>query len=155
MPERILIIEDDRELRELLVEVLGDAGYDPLPFASAGAALQALDDTGPGDLVLTDLIMPGMQGQELLAEVRRRAPELNVVVMTAFGSIESAIELVKAGALTISRSRWRPMTCCSRSSARSSRVGRAARRHSEPGSRSRPFRGDSSATARRCSRCTS
>jgi two-component system response regulator PilR (NtrC family)/two-component system response regulator HydG len=98
MSERILIVEDDRELRELLVEVLGDAGYAPLAFASAGAALQSLDDSGPGDLVLTDLIMPGMQGQELLAEVRRRAPELNVVVMTAFGSIDSAIELVKAGA---------------------------------------------------------
>jgi DNA-binding NtrC family response regulator len=96
--ERILIVEDDRELRELLVEVLGDAGYQPLAFASAGAALASIDQSGPGDLVLTDLIMPGMQGHELLTEVRRRAPELNVVVMTAFGSIDSAIELVKAGA---------------------------------------------------------
>ncbi|HKT59002.1 MAG TPA: sigma-54 dependent transcriptional regulator [Gemmatimonadales bacterium] len=98
MSDRIVIVEDDRELRELLVELLGDAGYQPLAFASAGAALHALQDPTAGDLVLTDLIMPGMQGHELLAEVRRRAPELNVVVMTAFGSIDSAIELVKAGA---------------------------------------------------------
>ncbi|MEO6058134.1 MAG: sigma-54 dependent transcriptional regulator [Gemmatimonadales bacterium] len=98
MPEQIVIVEDDRELRELLIEVLGDAGYAPAGFASAGAALQALERGAPGDLVLTDLMMPGMPGQELLAEVRRRAPEVNVVVMTAFGSIDSAIDLVKAGA---------------------------------------------------------
>ena len=98
MPDQILIVEDDRELRELLVELLSDAGYTALPCASAGAALQTLAAGEGSDLVLTDLIMPGMPGQELLVEVRRRAPELNVVVMTAFGSIESAIELVKAGA---------------------------------------------------------
>jgi DNA-binding NtrC family response regulator len=98
MPEQILVVEDDRELRELLLEVLREAGYEPTGFPSAGAALHALAAGAPRDLVITDLIMPGMQGRELLAEVRRRAPELNVLVMTAFGSIESAIELVKAGA---------------------------------------------------------
>jgi two-component system, NtrC family, response regulator AtoC len=96
--DQILVVEDDRELRELLMDVLRDAGYRSTGFGSAGAALQALAEGSPSDLVITDLIMPGMQGQELLAEVRRRTPELNVLVMTGFGSIESAIELVKAGA---------------------------------------------------------
>ncbi|MBX6362690.1 MAG: sigma-54-dependent Fis family transcriptional regulator [Gemmatimonadetes bacterium] len=101
MPERVVIVEDDRELREFLAEILEDAGYDVQPFATADAALRALSDGDaeePADVVVTDLVMPGMRGQELLRELRVRRPELNVIVITAFGSIDSAIELVKAGA---------------------------------------------------------
>jgi DNA-binding NtrC family response regulator len=97
--ERIVVVEDDRELRSLLVDLLADAGYNPIPFGTADDALHALSDgNAEADLVVTDLILPGMRGQELLREVRQRRPELNVVVITAFGSIDSAIELVKAGA---------------------------------------------------------
>ncbi len=98
MSDQILVVEDDRELRDLLTDVLRDAGYRATSYASAGAALAGLAEGAPTDLVITDLMMPGMPGHELLAEVRRRAPELNVLVMTAFGSIDSAIELMKAGA---------------------------------------------------------
>ncbi|HET9982450.1 MAG TPA: sigma-54 dependent transcriptional regulator [Longimicrobiales bacterium] len=99
MPDRVVIVEDDRELREFLAEVLEDAGYQPIPFATADAALRSLSAADePADLVVTDLVMPGMRGQELLRELRVRRPELNVIVITAFGSIDSAIELVKAGA---------------------------------------------------------
>jgi two-component system response regulator PilR (NtrC family)/two-component system response regulator HydG len=98
MTDQILVVEDDRELRDLLTDVLRDAGYRATSYASAGAALEGLAAGTPPDLVITDLMMPGMRGHELLAELRRRAPELNVLVMTAFGSIDSAIELIKAGA---------------------------------------------------------
>ncbi|MBW3628841.1 MAG: sigma-54 dependent transcriptional regulator [Gemmatimonadetes bacterium] len=99
MSEQIVVVEDDRELRSLLVDVLVDAGYGALAFATADDALRALvQGAESADLVVTDLILPGMRGQELLREVRRRRPELNVIVITAFGSIDSAIELVKAGA---------------------------------------------------------
>jgi DNA-binding NtrC family response regulator len=99
MSEQIVVVEDDRELRSLVVDVLVDAGYGALPFSTADDALRALTRGGdPVDLVVTDLILPGMRGQELLREVRRSRPELNVIVITAFGSIDSAIELVKAGA---------------------------------------------------------
>jgi DNA-binding NtrC family response regulator len=96
MPERILLAEDDRELRSFLTEVLEDSGYTVTPYATGDALLREIGDGA--DLVITDLIMPGMRGQELMREVRTRRPELNVVIITAFGSIDSAIELVKNGA---------------------------------------------------------
>ena len=98
MADRIFVVEDDRELREMLAEILVAAGYEVAPFPSAEAALRALDADQPADLVLSDLVLPGMAGRDLLGEIRRRRPELHVVTMTAFGSIDSAIDLVKAGA---------------------------------------------------------
>lgn len=98
MPEHVVIVEDDRELREMLLDALRDAGYVPTGFSRADAALQALERGLDADLVLTDLIMPGIRGHQLMATIRQERPELNVVIMTAFGSIDSAIDLVKAGA---------------------------------------------------------
>jgi DNA-binding NtrC family response regulator len=98
MSDRILLAEDDRELRDFLSEVLHDAGYDVAAFPSAEGAIRALGSDTPADLVVTDLIMPGKRGHDLLRETRSLRPELNVIVITAFGSIDSAIELVKQGA---------------------------------------------------------
>jgi DNA-binding NtrC family response regulator len=98
MPERIVLAEDDTQLREFLCEVLDEAGYDVSDFPTADGALAHLVAGGTADAVITDLIMPGMRGHELLAEVRRHRPELNVIIITAFGAIDSAIALVKAGA---------------------------------------------------------
>jgi DNA-binding NtrC family response regulator len=97
MPEHIVLAEDDRELRGYLAEVLEGAGYTVSAFETADAALDAIPRIEP-DLIVTDLIMPGMRGHELLQHVRQLRPELNVVIITAFGTIDSAIELVKAGA---------------------------------------------------------
>jgi DNA-binding NtrC family response regulator len=98
MNERIVIVEDDRELREFLGEAIADAGYAITLHATANGALDALLSGADADLVITDLILPGMRGHELLREVRARRPELNVIIITAFGAIDSAIDLVKAGA---------------------------------------------------------
>ena len=62
MPDQILVVEDDRELRDLLTDVLRDAGYRATSYASAGAALEGLAGGTPTDLVITDLMMPGMRG---------------------------------------------------------------------------------------------
>ena len=96
--ESVLLVEDDRDLREFLSEVLGQAGYAATAFATADLALKALDEGAEADLVVTDLILPGKRGHELLEELRRGRPELNVIVITAFGSIDSAIEMIKKGA---------------------------------------------------------
>jgi len=96
--ERIIIVEDDRELRQYLGEVVAEAGYEVTTFATADDALAALGAQEDADLVITDLVLPGMRGQQLLREVRTHRPELNVIIITAFGAIESAIELVKSGA---------------------------------------------------------
>jgi two-component system, NtrC family, response regulator AtoC len=98
MPEHIILVEDDRELRSFLAEALDDAGYTVSDFATADAACDYLGAGGRADAVVTDLIMPGMRGHELLHEIRARRPELNVIIITAFGAIDSAIALVKAGA---------------------------------------------------------
>jgi DNA-binding NtrC family response regulator len=98
MSEHIILVEDDRELRAFLAEALDDAGYTVGDFATADAAFEFLSAGGRADAVVTDLIMPGMRGHELLREIRGRRPELNVIIITAFGAIDSAIALVKAGA---------------------------------------------------------
>jgi len=98
MPEHVVLAEDDRELRSFLTEILEEAGYEVSAFASGELALDYLTSPASADLLVTDLIMPGMRGHELLTEVRRCRPEINVIVITAFGSIDSAIQLVKQGA---------------------------------------------------------
>ena len=98
MPERIFVVEDETAVRDLLEEVLRGAGYDVVGHPNGLTALDALLAGAEVDLVISDLRMPGLSGEELLAQLRTLRPELNVVVITAFGSIESAIEMVKAGA---------------------------------------------------------
>jgi DNA-binding NtrC family response regulator len=98
MPERVLLVEDDRDLRAFLAEELEEAGYEVASFPTADAALVEVVRGAGADLVVTDLIMPGMRGHDLLAELRARRPELNVIIITAFGSIESAIEMMRGGA---------------------------------------------------------
>jgi len=98
MPDRVMLVEDDRELRAFLVEVLSEYGFDTRGFPTADEALRALDGGEDADVVITDLILPGKRGHELLDELRRTRPELNVIVITAFGSIDSAIDLIKRGA---------------------------------------------------------
>ena len=95
---RILVAEDDGALRELLVELLTDAGYDVVAVASGTEALPRLRGTNPPEVVLTDLLMPGLGGEALLAMIQRERAHIPVIVMTAFGSIDSAVQLVRAGA---------------------------------------------------------
>ena len=95
---RILVAEDDAALRELLVELLTDAGYDVTAVASGTEALPRLRGNNPPEVVLTDLMMPGLGGEALLAMIQRERAHIPVIVMTAFGSIDSAVQLVRAGA---------------------------------------------------------
>ena len=94
---RILVVEDDAEMRALLAEELDETGHEVTAAASGREALARLD-VAAVDVVVTDLEMPGMHGSDLLAAVRTRDPDLPVVIITAFGSIESAVSAVKAGA---------------------------------------------------------
>ncbi|MBP6775468.1 MAG: sigma-54-dependent Fis family transcriptional regulator [Gemmatimonadaceae bacterium] len=95
---RVLVAEDDAALRELLVEVLTGAGHRVIAVPNGAEALARLQHNESVDAVLTDLIMPGIGGEAVLAGVRERAPRIPVIVMTAFGSVESAVRLVRAGA---------------------------------------------------------
>jgi two-component system, NtrC family, response regulator AtoC len=91
------VVEDDRDMRVMLEEELQEEGYDVLGVASADEAITHLTRHG-ADAVVTDLIMPGMRGDQLLSQIRSKDADLPVVVMTAFGSIESAVDAMRAGA---------------------------------------------------------
>jgi DNA-binding NtrC family response regulator len=93
----ILIVEDEAKMRRLLELNLGEDGFTTLSAEDAESGLKLLREN-PVDLVLTDLKLPGMNGLEFLQAVKRQNAALPVVVMTAFGSVETAVEAMKAGA---------------------------------------------------------
>jgi two-component system NtrC family response regulator len=93
----ILVVDDDQNLRWVTQTQLEDAGYTVVTVANGEAALSAMDQQRPA-LVLTDLKMPGMSGIELLERIRAQDSDIPVVLMTAFGTIQSAVQAVKAGA---------------------------------------------------------
>jgi two-component system response regulator AtoC len=97
LQERILIVDDDPGLRESLELVLAAEGYAVAGARSADEALGQLEQA-PVDVVLCDLRMPGMNGMELLPELVRRLPAATVIMMSAFGSADLAIEAMKRGA---------------------------------------------------------
>jgi len=93
---RILIVEDDAPLAEMLVEMFGKEGYDARAVSDGAHALEALDDSY--DLVLTDLVMPRIGGIDLLKKVREKTDRTDVIVMTSYGTIDSAVEAMRLGA---------------------------------------------------------
>ena len=93
----ILIVEDEAKMRRLLELNLGDDGFATLSAGDAEAGLRLLQGNGV-DLVVTDLKLPGMSGLEFLQAVKRQNAATPVVVMTAFGTVETAVEAMKAGA---------------------------------------------------------
>jgi DNA-binding NtrC family response regulator len=84
-------------MREMLVSLFLDHGYGAREASSANAALEMIRDT-EFDVVLSDIKMPGKSGIEMVGELRQMRPETPVVLMTAFGSIDSAVEAMRAGA---------------------------------------------------------
>jgi DNA-binding NtrC family response regulator len=95
--ERILIVDDEANARTALAELLRDEGYAVETAADGFKALPKLDDFAP-DVVVTDLKMPGMSGLELMEKVRERDANCVVIVMTAFGAIETAVQAMRQGA---------------------------------------------------------
>ena len=97
MPGTILVVDDDESLRRVTQVQLQQAGYRAEASSSGRQALEVLQSQTV-DLVLTDLKMPGMSGLELLRAVQAQQPDTMVVLMTAYGTIETAVEAVKSGA---------------------------------------------------------
>ncbi|MBK5290743.1 MAG: sigma-54-dependent Fis family transcriptional regulator [Acidobacteriia bacterium] len=95
MKARILVVEDEEKLRRVIELQLQSLGYE---VDQAGTAEDALPRAAAADLILTDLRLPGMDGLGLLEQLRKRAVNAPVIVMTAFGTVEAAVEAMKAGA---------------------------------------------------------
>lgn len=95
--QRVLVVEDDADLREAVCDTLELEGIASTAACHGKEALTALDQA-PFVAVLSDVSMPEMDGHQLLAEIQRRQPGLPVILMTAYGSIDKAVEAMRAGA---------------------------------------------------------
>ncbi|MGD0870069.1 MAG: sigma-54 dependent transcriptional regulator [Bryobacteraceae bacterium] len=94
---KILIVDDDDSLRRVTQLQLEEAGYDVITASAAGEAIALIEEQTPA-LVVTDLKMPEVSGLDLLKKVRSEHPETTVVMITAFGTVQTAVEAMKSGA---------------------------------------------------------
>ena len=95
---RILFADDEEEVRDVMAEILQVEGHDVLLAQNGAEALEILGEETI-DLLITDLKMPVLDGMELLASSKERYPQIPVIMVTAYGTIESAVEAIKLGAL--------------------------------------------------------
>lgn len=97
MKNRIMVVDDEASIRRSLSDILMDEGYDVIVASDGNEALQRLSLTIP-DLILLDIWMPGMDGTEVLKEIRTRWPDIKVIVISGHGNIETAVKATKLGA---------------------------------------------------------
>jgi len=94
----ILVVDDEQNIRKILKAAFERANYRVTVAEDAASALQAIQNDGTIDVVLTDVLMPGMTGVDLLVRIRERREDLPVLIMTAYGTIQQAVEAIRAGA---------------------------------------------------------
>ncbi|MDP3406415.1 MAG: sigma-54 dependent transcriptional regulator [Brevundimonas sp.] len=98
MARTVLVVDDDPTQRRLVQAVLDREGYQVVHAENGGAAIDRLTKGGGADVVLLDLVMPGMSGMEALAEIRTAGVTTPVIVLTANGGIETVVKAMQAGA---------------------------------------------------------
>ena len=97
MSAHILVLDDEKNYLLVLETILEEQGYEVTALQDPQLALAYLEDSEV-DVLVTDMRMPGMSGQEVLAHIRKEYPYIPVLIMTAFGSIDRAVEAMKSGA---------------------------------------------------------
>jgi CheY-like chemotaxis protein len=105
---RILIIDDEPNIRETMRLALDTAGYATATAADGAAGLEAFGSGGQWDLVLLDQRMPGMDGLEVLRRIKERRIDAEVIMVTAFATVDLAVDAMKAGALDFLRKPFTP-----------------------------------------------
>lgn len=96
MAGRVLVVDDEKNITFVIQAMLDRAGFETVTFNDSAEAMRAMDDDW--DVVITDLYMPGPGGMEVLTHCQKTAPQLPVVVITAFGTVEAAVSALKQGA---------------------------------------------------------
>ncbi|NOZ74595.1 MAG: sigma-54-dependent Fis family transcriptional regulator [FCB group bacterium] len=97
MSKRLLIVDDDNSMRSILQEALVGGAYDVKTAKDGESAIRFIDSNDV-DLVITDLMMPGINGLELMMTVRKSYPELGFIFITAYGTVETAVKAMHEGA---------------------------------------------------------
>src|SRR5215470_12252067 len=97
MRGRVFIVDDDQDMCRMLESALGRKGFEVATRQSAAEAFEQIE-AEDFDVVVTDLNMKGMTGLELCERVAQNRPDVPVVVITAFGSLETAVAAIRAGA---------------------------------------------------------
>lgn len=97
MQPTVMVVEDDTELRTALCDILDIGGYGVAAADSGSVALDLMREQ-PVDLVVSDIQMQGMDGHDLLRRIKQQQPELPVLMMTAYGTVESAVQALRDGA---------------------------------------------------------
>src|SRR5689334_17998551 len=95
--KRVLVVDDEENLRLVVRSFLRRDGYEVEVASGGEEALKLIETFGP-DVILTDVRMPKMGGLDLLATLKAKGSEITVIVMSAYGSLDLAIEAIKAGA---------------------------------------------------------
>src|SRR5260221_1788144 len=98
MKPRILIVDDDPGTLASLARAFALEGYEAIPVPSAARAVERLQ-AGPVDAILSDVVMPGMDGIELLGRLREVAPGVPVILMSGQATVDLAVKATKLGAL--------------------------------------------------------
>jgi DNA-binding NtrC family response regulator len=143
----VLVVDDEFSMRDSLVHWFEKDGYRTGSAQDAREALRLLEQ-GPWDAVLLDIKMPGMDGLELQRRIREVDPELPIIMITAFASVDSAVQARRRRSLTV-------VDPDERAASRRGRAAAAAAGERSSGGRSTssPRRRRSSARAARCRRC--
>jgi DNA-binding NtrC family response regulator len=98
MNEKVLLVDDEEEFVETLAERMRTRGMDVSTSNSGASALQLVDDED-FDVVVLDLKMPGIDGLDALKRIKRRRPNMQVVLLTGYATLEKGVEAIKEGAL--------------------------------------------------------
>src|SRR5918993_2134396 len=96
-PQHLLIVDDEKALREAIAERLADHGFVVVQAGSGEEALERLAEFA-FDLLITDLRLPGIDGRKVLEAALERYPEIIAIVITGFGTVKDAVEAIKQGA---------------------------------------------------------
>jgi DNA-binding response OmpR family regulator len=136
---KLLIVDDEPHIRQMMRLTLETAGYEVDEAASGEDGLEQFGDGSTYDVVLLDQKMPGLDGLQTLKRLKERVPEVCVIMVTAFASIELAVDAMKLGASDFLRKPMTPETLRGAVSAAVASLPRAAtKRAAVPGDRQRP-----------------
>src|SRR2546426_11914541 len=97
-PARILVVDDDGASRALMVQILAEDGHAVIACSDGAEAMEQLDHAPEFDVVVSDIRMVDVDGLEVLDWVRKHAPETPVLLVTAFGNVDGAVDAIRRGA---------------------------------------------------------